>query len=390
MAFHALVLATVAFSGILAAGQGVPPISVIPLSVGENYRLYLPARIDGSELVCGLDSGGGDRIYLDKSKAMAAGIKPEAEGRSAGPQAESMTSDLRAKVVLELGTLKLAGQELLMQNRPYAGFECVIGLTVLKNYVVELSYDPPKLRVFDPTQYKYSGRRHVVPFVLDDGNPFVNVNLLFPKGDPVPARLALDTGGGRPAGYLSKSFIDKHGIMSRVSKAVPDYWSGMEGNQPRVLAARFSMLELGDLKMARPIFLLWQVRGFGGGNEPDGLLCPDFLRRFTLTFDYPRLELILDPGPHFQDETPFDASGTLIYREGQNPYRVFKVTDGSPAGEAGLKEGDIVLEIDGRPASQVSMSELAEILQADGRECSLRIKRGETVLTIKMKLHTLI
>jgi len=164
----------------------------------------------------------------------------------------------------------------------------------------------------------------------------------------------------------------------------------MEGNQPGVLAARLSMLELGDLKVARPLFFLWQVRGFGGGDEPDGLLCPDFLRRFTLIFDYPRLKLILEPGPHFGDETPFDASGTLIYREGENPYQVFKVTDGSPAADAGLKEGDIVLEIDGRPASQVSMSEIAEILQADGRECSLRIKRGETILTVKMKLHRLI
>jgi len=390
MVFQALVLASVAFSAMLTAGQGASPVSVIPLRMGEDYALYAPARINGSEFVCSLDSGGGDRIYLDKSKAMAAGIKPEAEGRSAGPQAESMASDLRAKVGLELGTLKLDGLELIMQNRPYAGFECVIGLTVLKEYVVELSYQPPTLRVFDASQYKYSGHGHVIPFVIDDGNPFVNVNLLFPKGDPISARLALDTGGSRPAGYLSKSFIDKHGIMSRVSKAVPDYWSGMAGNQPRVLAARLSMLELGDLKVARPIFFLWQVRGFGGGNEPDGLLCPDFLRRFTLIINYPRLELILSPGPHFQDETPFDASGTLIYREGENPYRVFKVTDGSPAAEAGLKEGDVVLEIDGRPASQVSMSEIAEILQADGRECSLRIKRGEAVLTVKVKLHTLI
>jgi hypothetical protein len=358
--------------------------------MGEDNALYLPARINGSEFVCSLDSGGGDRIYLDKSKAMAAGIRPEMEGQSAGPQAESMTSDARTKVDLELGTLKLDGQELVMQNRPYAAFQCVIGLTVLKKYVVELSYELPTLRVFDASQYKYSGHGHAVPFVIDGGNPFVNVNLLFPKGDPILARLALDTGGGRPAGYLSKSFIEKYGIMSRVSKTVPDYWSGMEGNQPKVLATRLPLLELGDLKMAHPIFFLWQVQGFGGANEPDGLLCPDFLRRFTLIFDYPRLELILDPGPHVQDETPFDASGTLIYGGGKNPYRVFKVTDGSPAAEAGLKEGDIVLEIDGRPASQVSMREIAEILQADGRECSLRIKRGETILTVKVKLHRLI
>jgi hypothetical protein len=387
MTLQTLVLASVAFSGMLTAGHSPSPLSVVPLRLGENYVLYLPARINGSEYMCSLDSGGGDRIYLDKTKAIAAGIKPEAEGRSAGPQAASMAADARAKVALEIGGLKLSGQELVMKD---TGSECTIGLTALKHYVVELSYEPPQLRVYSASQYKYSDRGSVAPLVIDDGNPFVKVTLVFPKGDPVSARLALDTGGGRPAGYLSKSFIDRYRIMSMVSKAVPDYWSGMAGNQPRVLAARLRTMELGDLKLARPIFFLWQVRGFGGANEPDGLLCPDFLRRFTLIIDYPRLKLILEPGPHFGDEMPFDASGTLIYREGGNPYRVFKVTDGSPAAEAGLKEGDTILEVDGRPASQVSVREMTETLQAHGRECSLRIQRGEIVLTLKLKLRRLI
>ena len=39
--------------------------------VGENYGLYLPAHIHGSEFTCSLDSGGGDRIYLDRGKASA-------------------------------------------------------------------------------------------------------------------------------------------------------------------------------------------------------------------------------------------------------------------------------------------------------------------------------
>jgi S1-C subfamily serine protease len=87
---------------------------------------------------------------------------------------------------------------------------------------------------------------------------------------------------------------------------------------------------------------------------------------------------------------PFDASGSLIYRETGNPYRVFKVTDGSPAAAAGLREGDTILEVDGRPASQLSLREMTETLQADGRECSLRVKRGEILLTLKLKLRRLI
>jgi hypothetical protein len=84
--------------------------------------------------------------------------------------------------------------------------------------------------------------------------------------------------------------------MSRVS-AAPDSSYGMAGGQPRVLAAQLDKLKVGDVELARPIFALAQVPGFGGANEPDGLLCSDFLGRFTLIFDYPRQRLILDAGP---------------------------------------------------------------------------------------------
>ena len=390
MTLRPLLSAFLAIPGLLAALEKPSLIATIPLNVGENYRLYLPVRINGAEFSCNLDSGGGDRIYLDKAKALAAGIQPMGEGYSAGPQAASMATDLRAQVTLEIGGLKLPGQELVMQSRPSPDYQCVVGLQTLKHYVVELRYQPPVLRVHAAAQYVVAKLGHAIPFVLDNGNPFVQVVLSLPDGDPIPARLSIDTGGGRYEVYLSKSFVDQHSILTRVPKTVPDFWSGMAGDQPRVLAARFDKLQFGDLELPRPIASLARVPGFGGVNEPDGLLCPDFLKRFNLTFDYPHLKMILEPGPRFADEAPFDSSGTLIYREGQNPYRVFKVIPGSPAADAGLQPGDTVLEFDGRPASQLSMGEIRAALQSAGRDCSLRIQRGPDVLALKLKLRPLI
>ena len=390
MTLPPLHLAALAIPGLLAAAEKPAPVAAIPLNVGENYRLYLPVRINGAEFSCNLDSGGGDRIYLDKTKALAAGIRPIGEGYSSGPQAASMATDLRAQATLEIGPLKLSGQELVMQNRPSPDYQCVVGLQTLKQYVVELTYQPPALRIHAPDRYVVGKLGHAVPFALDNGNPFVQVAFYLPKGDPIPARLAIDTGGGRSAVYLSKTFVDQHNILDRVPKTVPDLWSGSSAGLPRVLAARFDKLQLADVELPRPIAFLARVPGFGGLNEPDGLLCPDFLRRFNVTFDYPHRKLILEPGPHFVDEAPFDSSGTLIYREGQNPSRVLEVVPGSPAAEAGLQPHDIVLDFDGRLDSELSMGEIRAALESAGRECTLHIQRGAEVFAVKLKLRPLI
>ncbi|MGO9095871.1 MAG: PDZ domain-containing protein [Bryobacteraceae bacterium] len=390
MTIRPLLLASLAIPGLLAAAEKPSQIAVIPLNVGENYRLSLPVRINGAEFSCNIDSGGGDLIYLDKAKALAAGIQPIGEGYSAGPQAASMNTDLRAQVTLEIGALKLPGQELVMQNRPSPDYQCTVGLQTLKQYVVELSYQPPALRVHAPDRYVAAKPGHAIPFVLEGGNAFVQAVFSLPNGSPIPARLAIDTGGDRSAVYLSKSFVDQHNILDRVPKTVPDLWSGSSAGLPRVLAARFDKLQLGDVELPHPIAFLARVPGFGGVSEPDGLLCPDFLRRFNVTFDYPHRKLILEPGPHFADEAPFDSSGALIYREGQNPYRVLKVIPGSPAAEAGLQPGDILLDLDGRLDTELSMGEIRAALESAGRECSLHVQRGTAVFGVKLKLRPLI
>jgi len=213
-----------------------------------------------------------------------------------------------------------------------------------------------------------------------------------PNGDRIEARLVVDTGCRRSAGYLTKSFIDKYGLMSAVSKTVPDFWSDVMNNQqPKVLATRMDELLLGSSKLRQPMFFLAQMRGFGGETEPDGMLCPDFMRRFKVVFDYPRQRLILDPSPHSHGELPFDASGTLIYRKvPKDAYRVFRVIEGSPAAEGGLRPGDIVLELDGKMAAQMSQYEIIKALMRAGHVCVLRVQRGVDILTVNLKLRTMI
>ena len=155
------------------------------------------------------------------------------------------------------------------------------------------------------------------------------------------------------------------------------------------MATRMQSMKVSGVEMRGPIFYLMQTRGFGGLTEPDGMLCPDFLRRYTVIFDYPRQKLILEPGPQIGATIPFDASGLAVYRHIED-YRVWKVIEGSPAAQACIREGDVFLELDGRRASEMSLEEIAKTLERDGQTCTMRVRRGGEELVVKLVLRRLI
>jgi len=142
----------------------------------------------------------------------------------------------------------------------------------------------------------------VVLFVLDGGSPFVETTLTASSGKLFQPRLAVDTGcGGYALVMLSKSFVDRYGVMAEMPDRAADPQFGSAGQQARVATARFEKFAVGPFEIPRPKIHFWQVQGFGGASGPDGLLCGDFLRRFKLIFDYPNKRIVLVPNAHFRD-----------------------------------------------------------------------------------------
>ncbi len=187
---------------------------LIPMRLNEAYQYFIQARISDSEpMWCNVDSGGGDRLYLDRDRAAKMGIQPTATGRSAGPGDAKMTEDARSHVTLEVSGVKLADQTVLLQSRPYADFSCVIGQTVFRQYVLEVDYETPAIRLHKSEQFHYSGAGKAVPFVLEDGSPFVTATLTTPNGKSFHARVAVDSGGGSMLVMLSKSYVDKNALL---------------------------------------------------------------------------------------------------------------------------------------------------------------------------------
>lgn len=177
-------LAYTAFGWACIGADPSFPVS-IPTRLNPAHQYFIQARINGSDpVLCNVDSGGGDRLYLDRGRAEKMGIKPSASGKSAGANDSTMKEDLRSVVTLEAFGVTIPNQVVLLQNRPYEEFSCVIGQTVFRDYVVEVDYDAQALRLHDATRFRYSGPGQTLAMTMQDGNPLVEATLSTPNGNP--------------------------------------------------------------------------------------------------------------------------------------------------------------------------------------------------------------
>ena len=362
------------------------PIS-IPVRLNDYGQILTAVRVNGSRpLWCELDTGGGGPLMLlDMATAASIGVGATAVGRSSGATDAAADVDGRARVNLTFPSFDLPAQQLVIKPKPLAGDkEGTIGLMMLGRFVVEMDHVTPAVRLHPAESFRYNGPGQAVPFTVENQNPYVPVSLTLSKGDEAQGRFVIDTGAAGSIAYLAKSFASRNRLLDRVVKSAPDSLG--------LTACRIEKIAVGPFSVDRPIVHQFGTAGFGGSAEPDGMLGIDFLRRFRLFMDYGRKQAILEPNVHYREACRFDASGIRVYRlVGEHQaVQIFQVLPGTPAAEAGLREGDQLIALDDRPVERMSPGMVHEALREDGRELTLLVQRRFDVFTVRLKLRRIL
>jgi hypothetical protein len=280
----------------------------IPFQLTDSL-IYIQASINGSHpLWMMLDTGSSVTVF-DETVSKMLGIPFLDEGNVDGPGQGSV----QKLAFASHATLMFAGEEMGDQTvatlplewfsrevgRSTDGF---LGSNVFRNYVVEIDYANQLLRFHDPAVYCYSGSGQRLPlqFIWND-IPTVHAEVVAQDGRVIDGVFLVDS-GATTAIWLTKAFSEAHPEVLSAQGTVEVPKVVAVGGGLRTRLGRVQAIRLGGFVVSMPLTQFSQnTSGIFAAPDITGTIGAQMLRRFTVIFDYPHGQMILEPNEHFGD-----------------------------------------------------------------------------------------
>ena len=364
----------------------------------EYFRKHIlvAMRIDNSTLrACMVDNGFNADI-ITESVARAIGLPfhalggktPNAEGFGEG---SAPTSFLVEKTVT-LGIKDfpiLTGQTYVLDMAGFEDgmgvhFDCVLGLPLFAQYVVEIDYTKRLITLYDPRSFQYRGSGRAVPLQVAVP-PTMEVGMVTPDGRTVKAVVALDLGSDAILDF-QPSFQSKHHIMQEGQAQVPIDEIGLSG-EFHMSIVRLPSVEFAGYKLDKPLVAFMHTAPGPSLSANDGFVGNALLHRFTVIFDYSRERVIFEPNSSFGDPFKGNMTGIKVDPESDvaRGFEVVYVEERSPGAKAGVRSGDRIVQINGVLCSTLLFEPFREMFTAEGAPFVLKIHRGEQKIDVEFQ-----
>lgn len=362
----------------------------------NTVHIFVQASVNGSERLWFIFDTGASVSALNTTTAQQMGLelKGKIEGRGAGE------GSVEANVVSGV-TFALPGVELTDQTsitvplddiEPLMGraVDGILGYDLISRFVVVIDYQNKVILLHDPASFTYEGAGVRIPIALDGNVPMVNASVVPFGGTPIEGTFLVDT-GANSAVIFGGPFTDRYDLLATLPRSYEFVGGYGIGGESRSVAGRTAAFELGGLRFEEPICGFALDEGGALANPAiAGIIGGQILRRCTVTFDYGSGEMILEPNDYFDKPFREDLSGLVVTSGGRGDwasFTVLRVRPNSPAANAGIREGDVILAIDGKPANEFTIHSVREYFENDGT-VELTLERDGEKFDKAMKLTT--
>jgi hypothetical protein len=263
---------------------------------------------------------------------------------------------------LSLGPLEVVAGRDLKAIRQVSGnpIQGILGMDFLGKYVIHIDVDKGELLLLKSAP-RNAGEE--LPMLWGSGGlPYVTVGM----APAEPFRFLIDTGrigqGSGNLGVFEIGSLAGSGTLHEVGTFISETISGTASRRE----FQGGVLKLGGFQVQSPIF------GESHGQVPN-VLGMGFWSRFLVTYDFPERKVYLRRSAGYGRPDRRNATGLRLWRKNDS-IEVHSVVQHSPAFRAGLKEGDVLLELDGLVAEKTSLFALRQVL-CNGGPLSCVVRR---------------
>ena len=363
----------------------------LPFELIDN-RVFIEVRLNGKgpyHFI--LDTGAGATMGDNVARKLGLKAEDAGEGQGVGEKqqhfgrtqiAEVQIGELRLRDV-EFGVTSLDDSPQVFGARPVDG---IIGREVFERMVVKHDYIHRILTFTDPRKFNYSGPGLIVPFERPRQIPVVDAEL-----DGIHGKFGVDT-GARSALLLYAPFCAQNRLQEKYGAKLEGVTGWGLGGPVRSLLARAKDLKIGDVRTRDLVIRLsTQKTGLTTSSAMAGLIGPDVLSQFDVTFDYARSRIIFEKNPNYGRRDSYDRAGMWMGQSGQH-FTAVDVIAGGPAQQAGVKQGDTILAIDGKSTEKLVLPEVRENMRRRpvGDKVSLLLESEDKRHTVVITLRDLV
>lgn len=198
----------------------------------------------------------------------------------------------------------------------------IVGHDVVRRVITTNDYANHTLRFTRPSSFKVPVDAVALPLTFNDRTPLVNATV-----DGISGRFQVDTGATSTLS-LMKPFVDAHQLVERYQPKLSRQVGGAGGTSNSLLT-RAGELKLGPFSIKQPVTALLSRVAEG---DIAGNIGGEILRRFTVTLDYDKQIMYLQPNASFASPMVFDRSGVRMKRDKDGTILIIKVE--ASAGDA--------------------------------------------------------
>ncbi|HEX3131891.1 MAG TPA: aspartyl protease family protein [Thermoanaerobaculia bacterium] len=346
----------------------------VPADIVSGGRIFLQARVNGSDPLWFLLDTGSSRSYLDPGQIQPLGLRTTEKEKA---------RDFTRNALVEVAGFQLAEHPFTVSpirvpvSHPVSG---ILGAPFFRQLVVAIDYAGASVSLSDPRGFRYPGTGTAIALDLSQEVPVIGARLTIGARGPFTARLKVNTGAYWPlrierAFARAKQLLASTDGMHRLQAEGPD-------GEETFLAGRARLLQVG------PFLFRDEIATFPSDPSAvrtgwDGVLGAALLNRFRVTFDYSRRQMFLEPTEMLGVSFDYDLAGVMVVADGKG-FKVSNVQGGTPGGDAGILAGDAILAMDDRPVAGMTLLQVRQLFRQDGEKHTVEVQRGRDRFLVQM------